>query len=125
MSQDNIPITEFDSLVSPKELNIIKASLPYLNSNGQSFLSIYVKLRELINTMKLVENEDKLSICSMNNGERKNISCLIDDIKVYLDKNELDTINTYMNTINTISMYNEYMSVFSSFDDGGSENNDE
>ena len=117
MSHESIPITEFDSLVSPKELNIIKASLPYINGNGQKFLSVFVKLRELTNTMRLMEDNNSLSMCT-NDNDSKNISSLIDDIKIYLDKKELDTINTYMNTINTISMYNEYMSVFSNFDNG-------
>ena len=124
MNHESIPITEFDSLVSPKELNIIKASLPYINGDGQKFLSIFVKLRELTNTIKLMEDNNSLSMCA-NDTDTKNLSSLIKDIKNYINKKELDTINTYMNTINTISMYNEYMSVFSNIDNGGQTENNE
>ncbi|MBQ1192970.1 MAG: hypothetical protein IIX45_02485 [Lachnospiraceae bacterium] len=122
MQNDTIPFTEFDSLVSPKELNIIKASLPYLSGNGQKFLSVFVKIRELINTMDLVNDDNKLSVCSKSDKEQFSITELIDDIKIYLDKSELDTINTYMNAINTLSMYNEYMSLFNNFDEEGKDN---
>lgn len=124
MSHESIPFTEFDSLVSPKELNIIKASLPYINGDGQKFLSVFVKVRELTNTLNLLNDKNSLSMCGGDDSS-KNLSALIDDIKIYLDKNELDTINSYMNAINTINMYNEYMSVFSNFDDGGNTENNE
>ena len=71
-----------------------------------------------------MEDNNSLSMCA-NDTDTKNLSSLIEDIKIYLDKKELDTINTYMNTINTISMYNEYMSVFSNIDNGGQTENNE
>lgn len=117
MEQNNIPLTEFDTLVSPKELNILKASLPYINSNGRKLLSIYVKFKELSNTMKLLSKDEALSICSHTTTEKPNMNQLIDSIKIYLDKNELDMVNNYLNTMNTISMYSEYMNIMNKMDE--------
>ena len=115
--KESIPLTEFDTLVSPKELNIIKASLPYINVNGRKFLSIYVKFKELSNTLELLDENNPLSICSTNTSEKPSISDLIENIKIYLDKHELDMVNNYMNAINTLTMYNEYMNVFNKVDE--------
>lgn len=117
MNPENKPLTEFDSITSTKELNIIKATLPYFSVKGRRLLSLFVKTRELMNTMDLINDNNKLSICSVPPKEQPNINELLDDIKIYLDKNELDMITNYMNAVNTIKMYNEYMNVFNNIDD--------
>lgn len=120
MISENIPFTDFDALVSTKELNIIKASIPYMTISSQKFISLFVKVRELINTYDLINDDNTLKGCSVES--KTDIFELINDIKIYLDKSEVEMIDNYMNAMNTITMYNEYMSVFSNNENEGDKN---
>ena len=120
MISENIPFTDFDALVSTKELNIIKASIPYMTISSQKFISLFVKDRELINTYDLINDDNTLKGCSVES--KTDIFELINDIKIYLDKSEVEMIDNYMNAMNTITMYNEYMSVFSNNENEGDKN---
>lgn len=120
MISENIPFTDFDALVSTKELNIIKASIPYMTISSQKFISLFVKVRELINTYDLINDDNTLKGCSVES--KTDIFELINDIKIYLDKSEVEMIDNYMNAMNTITMYNEYMSVFSNNENKGDKN---
>lgn len=110
MSYQSIPLTYFDTLVSPKELNILKTLIPYLGLSEQTILSTYVKLEELINTINLTGTSSQLSACDVGKG-KKSFNDLFNEIKVYLDKNEIEMINGYLKALNTIKMYNEYMNI--------------
>ena len=116
MDEKDIPFTKFDKLVSSKDLNILKASLPYINENGRKMLSVYVKFKELTNTLNLLKTDETLSTCS-STSNKPDMNELLENIKIYLDKGELDMINNYMNAMNTISMYNEYMNVMNNMDE--------
>ncbi len=120
MISENIPFTDFDALVSTKELNIIKASIPYMTISSQKFISLFVKDRKLINTYDLINDDNTLKGCSVES--KTDIFELINDIKIYLDKSEIEMIDNYMNAMNTITMYNEYMSVFSNNENEGDKN---
>ncbi len=80
-----------------------------MTSSSQKFISLFVKVRELINTYDLINDDDTLKGCSVES--RNDVSELINDIKIYLDKSEVEMIDNYMNTFNTFNMYNEYVSI--------------
>lgn len=53
MDQENISQTALDQMVSSDQGQLLKAAVPYLPPQGQQMLSIYSKLQELFNTIRL------------------------------------------------------------------------
>lgn len=68
MNQDEpVKAMELDQLVGAPRLNMLKAALPYIPSDGQMLLSVLIKAGELRNTMNLCAQsaEEGLGICSL------------------------------------------------------------
>lgn len=53
MDQENISQTALDQMVSSDQGQLLKAAVPYLPPQGQQMLSVYSKLQELFNTIRL------------------------------------------------------------------------
>lgn len=53
MDQENISQTALDQMVSSDQGQLLKAAVPYLPPQGQQILSVYSKLQELFNTIRL------------------------------------------------------------------------
>lgn len=104
-----------NDLFSNKPLNILKASLPYVPSTMQKVISYYIKIEEF-NIMRNSFNnshDNLLSACdngSDNNHKNKPIE-LINAVKPYLNTEEKNLIDMFMNMVNVFNMYNTYKSL--------------
>ena len=104
-----------NDLFSNKPLNILKASLPYVPSTMQKVISYYIKIEEF-NIMRNSFNtshDNLLSACdngSDNNHKYKPIE-LINAVKPYLNTEEKNLIDMFMNMVNAFNMYNTYKSL--------------
>lgn len=104
-----------NDLFSNKPLNILKASLPYVPSTMQKVISYYIKIEEF-NIMRNSFNtshDNLLSACdngSDNNHKNKPIE-LINAVKPYLNIEEKNLIDMFMNMVNAFNMYNTYKSL--------------
>lgn len=104
-----------NDLFSNKPLNILKASLPYVPSTMQKVISYYIKIEEF-NIMRNSFNtshDNFLSACdngSDNNHKNKPIE-LINAVKPYLNTEEKNLIDMFMNMVNAFNMYNTYKSL--------------
>lgn len=104
-----------NALFSNKPLNILKASLPYVPSTMQKVISYYIKIEEF-NIMRNSFNtshDNLLSACdngSDNNHKNKPIE-LINAVKPYLNTEEKNLIDMFMNMVNAFNMYNTYKSL--------------
>lgn len=104
-----------NDLFSNKPLNILKASLPYVPSTMQKVISYYIKIEEF-NIMRNSFNtshDNLLSACdngSDNNHKNKPIE-LINAVKPYLNTEEKNLIDMFINMVNAFNMYNTYKSL--------------
>lgn len=79
-----LKMTDFDCLVTNESLQILKAMLPYFPANGRHFLSVYTKIMEMQNTMRVFSQPNGgLSICSNEERENLDFATLIGQIKEY------------------------------------------
>ena len=112
MDSSNIPnFTDLDSIVSAKQLKMMKAAIPYIPTGEQKFISIYVKFTELMNTYKLFNNKDEefVGICSVPE-ESKNPTEMLNAIKCYCDDQEKEMIDMLFNFLSAASLFNTYKS---------------
>lgn len=113
MSEEPI-ITDFDNIIQDEHHQLLKAVLPYMQPNGQKFISLFVKFKELRNTMTLFQDEENnLSACSAG---KRNLSPIemLSDIRKFCPKKDQEAIDSLLNFINMYTLYNKYNQAFSS-----------
>lgn len=56
-----------DEMIEEDSVQILKAALPYLPASGQSFVSIFAKVLELQNTIRLFTGaKDRMQLCAQS-----------------------------------------------------------
>ena len=116
--------TSFDSLIQNNQLRILKAALPYIPLSDQRFLSVYVKILELKNTMELFRNDEAaLSACSLQK-ENAGILDLLQDIRKYCPPDRQEAIDQILNFANMYQMYQTYQAMTKDLEREKNENPD-
>lgn len=92
-------LTEFDSIISPRRLQIIKSALPYIPLNDRKTISLIVKFQEIRNTLHLYDgtSDETLSVCSANDNVNENLAEMVDSIKHYCNETEKENLDFYYN----------------------------
>ena len=106
MSQEhNIPMTALDEMVSDNNLQILKASLPYMSANGQKFLSLFTKFLELKHTMDLFscQNGD-LTACEIPSAQAADPMSMLNDIRRFCGPKTQGNIDQLINMVVMIQM---------------------
>ena len=109
MSDSQATFTEFDDLVSESQLLMMKAAIPYVSGDEQRMLSLFVKLRELMNTIQLLQapSEEGLSICSVEEEQSTPLH-MLEAIKPYGKENEQSFIDVLINFLQASNLYKDY-----------------
>ena len=90
-------ITEYDSLVQTRELQMLKAMLPFVHTRSQMPLAILIQSMEFKNTIRNFQNTaNSLSAFSINN-ETDRRSAMLQTLKKFCTPKEQETIDTLLN----------------------------
>lgn len=97
-------------LMSTKNLNILKATLPFMPITAQRSLSNIIRVEEFSNLYNTMNQslDYTLSACEVDNENSRtnNISELIEAVKPYLDKSEFELLNMLSNTLKAFNLHN-------------------
>ena len=102
-----------DAIINNKELNILKSIFSLLPTNAKKGLAIYIAINELTSALsifKLIGNNNNFNTPS---NEELDFSKIFEVSKVYLNKEEVESIENYINIFNMMKMFNEMSSTFS------------
>lgn len=99
-------ILAFDTLYTTNHMKILKLLLPYLDHEYQRKLAVYIKLQELLFTLRFF-NEYSVCLYDNNFGERKElrIDTLLPLLKPYCNENEQSFLNQFSQMQNMMDMY--------------------
>ena len=109
MDNNCLKQTRFDSLVSNRDMQLVKAVITFINNNFGTFLGTYIKLMELQRACKLKPSSIN---CKDNN--------MFDDIKDFLDEGQKENIEMIMTLMEMMKnddnfsddVISNYMSMF-------------
>lgn len=101
---ENKPLTILDTLVSPTNLLVMKALIPFMSASIQKQLAIFIKTQELMNTIELF-NENGLA--SNSSTSEQNMFDIINTIKVYFPKDTANTIDMMTNAFSMMSAFKD------------------
>lgn len=102
-------LTEYDTLVQTRELQMLKAMLPFVHMKNQMPLAILIQSMEFRHTMRMFqENANALSIQSINNEtDRRNV--MLQTIKKFCTPKERETIDTLLNIMCVMENYESFV----------------
>lgn len=107
MEQEQLT-TEYDELVQTRELQMLKALLPFANIKSQMPLAILIQSMEFRNTVKMFQNNaNALSACSINNEPDKR-SAMLQTLRKFCTPRERETIDTIMNIMCVMENYDAF-----------------
>lgn len=91
-------ITSFDSIITNRQMQIIKSSLPFIPVSDQKFMSVMVKFQELKNTIELFSEPDgNLCACDATDDPYENLTQMISSIKTYCSDEEKEFVDMAYN----------------------------
>ena len=93
--------TKFDSMVTNRTMQLVKAVIPYINNQMGNFIGAYIKLIELQNATRINTN---VAIAAMNADKHMGMENMLDDIKDFLGDEERETIDTMMSMMEMMNM---------------------
>lgn len=107
MDQEQL-LTEYDTIVQTKELQILKSMLPFANPNTQMPLAILIQGLQFQSTIKKFQNNaNLLSACSVNNEpDRK--TAMIQTLRKFCSPKERETIDTLLNIMCVMENYDAF-----------------
>lgn len=103
---ETMQATVLDTMVSNKQLQILKAAIPYISVQEQKYLSIFAKFEELVNTFSLFQSnskEDSVGICGFSEDSNQTID-MLNAIKGYCSAEEQDTLDLMLNFMTAFSL---------------------
>ena len=90
-------LTEYDAYVQPRELQMLKAMLPFVHTKSQMPLAIMIQAMEFRSTIKYFrDNENTLTAFSLNNDIDKR-SAMLQTLKKFCTPKERETLDTILN----------------------------
>lgn len=101
--------TDFDRLVQTKELQMLKAMLPFVHTRSQMPLAMMIQMMEFQRTMKVFrENKNALSALSVGNDTDRQ-SAMLQTIRKFLSPSEQETIDNIMNIMCVMENYENFI----------------
>ena len=106
MDQEQL-ITEYDSHIQTRELQMLKAMLPFVHSSNQMPLAILIQTMEFQNTMRYFrDNANSLSAFSIApDTDRRN--AILQTLKKFCTPKERETIDTILNIMCVMENYDK------------------
>lgn len=104
-NEQNLQMTSFDSMVQSRQMQMLKAAIPYINPSQQKMMSVYIKYLELQRTMDIFDNpETSVQMCAVSDDNEAPMQ-MLNDIKVFCTDEEKENIDMMLNFFQMFSTY--------------------
>ncbi|MCI8280580.1 MAG: hypothetical protein HFI76_02505 [Lachnospiraceae bacterium] len=107
MEQENqTNATTFDSLVQDRQLQMLKAAIPYINNANQKTMAFLIKFMELQRTVSIFNNPGaSMQICSVSEDEEPLPLQMLNALREFCTEREQETIDMLTNYVQMFSAY--------------------
>ena len=124
MEKQQLKQTKYDSLVTNRTMQLVKAVIPYINNDAGTLIGMLIKFQELQNAARINNN---VAIAAMNADKHKGMESMLDDIKDFLDDDNREMLENIMSIMEMMSMdenaMNDFMGSFMGCDFNQTNNN--
>ena len=109
MEKQQLKQTKYDSLVTNRTMQLVKAVIPYINNDAGTLIGMLIKFQELQNAARINNN---VAIAAMNADKHKGMESMLDDIKDFLDDDNREMLENIMSIMEMMSMDENAMNDF-------------
>jgi len=113
------PITAFDTLYTSNQLQMFKVILPYMQTEMQQILAIYIKLNELIIAFRFSKKTHVNTPQSNSVKKEFDIFCLLKDLSPFLSDSEKEMANQFANMQENMEQFKQMSQMMSLMQDMG------
>lgn len=93
--------TKFDSMVTNKTMQLVKAVIPYLDNSIGTAIGVMVKLRDLQNVSRI---NNRLYVTALNSDKQSDMENMLNDIKEFLSDEERENIDMILSMMEMMNM---------------------
>lgn len=116
MGNDELKQTKFDSMVTNKNMQLVKTIIPYIDNSFGNYLGVFIKMQELKNAAHIRTHPN---VCATN-ADKPGMEQLLDELKDFMSNEELENIDMMMSVMEMMNMndsekqdmMNSYMDLF-------------
>ena len=101
MEKEQLKQTKFDSMVTNRTMQLVKAVIPYINNNVGMFLGAYIKFIELQNATHI---NSSVAIAAMNADKHPGMENMLEDIKEFMNDEDRETMDTIISMMEMMNM---------------------
>ncbi|HIR93434.1 MAG TPA: hypothetical protein IAB98_08470 [Candidatus Egerieimonas intestinavium] len=105
MEEDQKPMTPLDRMVTPDQLQMMKAAIPFLPPQGQRLLSAYAKFTELSNTLQLFAGARPEMHAMAAPVPSPSMSELVQALRPYAPPDFQESLDSLIQTASAVSMF--------------------
>ena len=116
----NRPLTPFDELTVPPELQMLKLLLPYTPASSQKSLGILIKFLELQHTIQFFQHFTVKLHSQTLNGDSPSLTGVLEEITPYLPENEQSMLSTFRDVMNMMEMVQMFQTTSNTDSDNSS-----
>ena len=109
MEKQQLKQTKYDSLVTNRTMQLVKAVIPYINNDAGTLIGMLIKFQELQNAARINNN---VAIAAMNADKHKGMESMLDDIKDFLDDDNREMLENIMSIMEMMTMDENAMNDF-------------
>ena len=119
MEKQQLKQTKYDSLVTNRTMQLVKAVIPYINNDAGTLIGMLIKFQELQNAARINNN---VAIAAMNADKHNGMESMLDYIKDFLDDDNREMLENIMSIMEMMSMDENAMHDFMGSFMGGDSN---
>ena len=108
--------TEYDALVHSKDVQMLKSLLPFVDTQQQMSLAIFIQFIEFKNTIHIFKNNKNCLSASSITNEKDRQTAMMQALLKHIAPGEQETIDNMMNMINMMSMMENYESMMENYE---------
>lgn len=114
------PMTPFDEMTIPAELQMLKLFLPYTPAPNREFLGVFIKFQELRHTISFFQKSTgDLSAQSLGGGDAPSLPEILESLKPYLPRQSAEILDTFLGFANIMEMAQMFQGQSGSSGGGG------
>ena len=99
-------IATLDSLIEDRQLQMMKAAIPYMNGPSQKNMAFMIKFMELERTVSVFNSSpSSIQMCSVSEDETASPLQLLSALREFCTEREKETIDMLLNYLQMFSAY--------------------
>lgn len=102
-------LTALDQVANQNHLQLLKATIPYIQPNSQKMISVCIKILELQNVLKFYSQNDRCMGACSTPSDHPGIVDILTDVRNYCEDGEKEMIDQCIQIISTMELYSMFM----------------